>query len=302
MSYKASAPGSLMLFGEYAVLHGETAVACAIDKRIIVELIPRDDKKLLIHSALGEYSSDINKIKVTSPFEFVLTALKTYKLKKGCDIHITSEFSHEVGFGSSAAVTVATLSVLHAMLAKKVNNMGLIRQAIKVIHAVQKRGSGTDVAASVLGGIVAYDISPLKVKKYSFTPPISVVYVGYKTPTHVALEKMKKKFQKQKKLYQYIFSSIGQCSKDAKTAIGAKNWRRIGEMMNVQQGLLDALGVNTPDIQQYIDFLRTNKNIYGAKISGSGLGDCVIGIGANIEHPNAIPVAITLKGVTYEKN
>lgn len=302
MLYKASAPGSLMLFGEYAVLHGQTAIACAIDKRVTVSIEPRDDKKILITSDLGNFETVINKINVIAPFEFVLTVLKIHKLKQGCNIRIESEFSHQMGLGSSAAVTVATLSALNAWHKKRISDKQLIKQAIKIIHHVQKRGSGTDVVASVLGGIIAYDISPLKIKKFALAPKLSVLYVGYKTPTSVALKQMKKKFKQQKKLYLQIFKTIGQCSTEVMHALRQKNWLRIGQLMNIQHGLLDALGVNKPDIQKYIDILRANPNILGAKISGSGLGDCVIGIGATIDHPNAIPVAVTLKGVTFEKN
>jgi mevalonate kinase len=40
LMYKASAPGSLMLLGEYAVLHDYPALVCAIDKRISVIIEP----------------------------------------------------------------------------------------------------------------------------------------------------------------------------------------------------------------------------------------------------------------------
>ena len=57
MQLKASAPGSLMLMGEHAVLHGKKALVCAIDQRISVSLTPREDARISIVSALGEYSA-----------------------------------------------------------------------------------------------------------------------------------------------------------------------------------------------------------------------------------------------------
>ncbi len=38
MRLKASAPGSLMLLGEYGVLYGKHALVCAIDKRIVISI------------------------------------------------------------------------------------------------------------------------------------------------------------------------------------------------------------------------------------------------------------------------
>src|SRR5438045_3958935 len=75
MLLRASAPGSLMLLGEYAVLHGQHALVCAIDKRMTVTLSPRDDKKILIESALGHYETTLSDLKLVSPFRFVLATL-----------------------------------------------------------------------------------------------------------------------------------------------------------------------------------------------------------------------------------
>src|SRR5579864_4695671 len=116
MQHKASAPGSLMLLGEHAVLHGKQALVCAIDKRLTVTLTPRDDKCIQITSKLGRYSAELSEIKIEKPFQFVLGALQVFmesnELSQGCDISIQSEFSDQMGFGSSAAVTAATLSAL----------------------------------------------------------------------------------------------------------------------------------------------------------------------------------------------
>lgn len=80
MLFKASAPGSLMLLGEYAVLHGKHALVCAVDKRMTVKLSPRNDSVITIRSALGEHQTSISRIKSVVPFQFVLTTLK--KLSK----------------------------------------------------------------------------------------------------------------------------------------------------------------------------------------------------------------------------
>src|SRR5690349_12767806 len=115
MLFKASAPGSLMLLGEYGVLHGTPALVCAVDKRMCVTLTPRADERIEIESTLhGTYQTELNQIKIEAPFQFVLGALQHYqsKMRRGCDIKIESEFSDKMGLGSSSAVTVATLACL----------------------------------------------------------------------------------------------------------------------------------------------------------------------------------------------
>ena len=61
------------------------------------------------------------------------------------------------------------------------------------------------------------------------------------------------------------------------------------------------------ELSKMIADLRAEPNILGAKISGSGLGDCVIGLGEIAEQTlvkmtNPIPVSISLQGVQCEKS
>ena len=58
-SFSASAPGSLMILGEYGVMFGKYALVGAIDQYITVTLTERSDQQIEIYSALGEYSTEI---------------------------------------------------------------------------------------------------------------------------------------------------------------------------------------------------------------------------------------------------
>ena len=47
--------------------------------------------------------------------------------------------------------------------------------------------------------------------------------------------------------------------------------------MNLNQGFLDALGINTQKLSNLI-FAARNAGAYGAKLSGAGGGDCMIAL------------------------
>ena len=59
---KVSAPGSVMLMGEHAVVKGHWAIACAVDKYIEVILTPRSDKLINIDSQICQYSSHLDEL------------------------------------------------------------------------------------------------------------------------------------------------------------------------------------------------------------------------------------------------
>ena len=111
-----SAPGSLMLLGEHAVLHGKHALVCAINRRITIRLFPSLDNTVKIVSDLGNYQSPLDNLVDHPSFRFVLQAIRQQiqHVPRGFELKIDSEFSADIGFGSSAAVTVAThASLMH---------------------------------------------------------------------------------------------------------------------------------------------------------------------------------------------
>ncbi|MBX3709575.1 MAG: mevalonate kinase [Gammaproteobacteria bacterium] len=314
MRFKASAPGSLMLLGEYAVLYGKPALVCAIDKRITVTLTPRVDRRIEIQSSIyGHYSTELSQLQIEKPFHFALSALRYYqvKLKRGCDIDIATEFSDKIGLGSSAAVTVAMLAVIAAWLEIRVTPLDLIRQGRNVVQHVQGMGSGADVAASVYGGIVNYRAQPLKTEKIPITCPLTVLYAGYKTPTAEVIKHVQRRFSAYPVLLRDICHSVGQCAVEGVNFARKEDWIKLGDIMNIQQGMMESLGVSSSLLHDMVEDLRKQPGILGAKISGSGMGDCVIGLGGLpdsysgvlIDHVGVqrIPVMMTLEGVDCEK-
>lgn len=326
MRVKASAPASLMLMGEYAVLHGHLALVCAVDKRMTVIMSFREDNIINIEStALGTYSTTIEDLSVVKPFQFVLTVLKQYQteLKCGLDILITANFSTTIGFGSSSAVTVATLKALTALLDISLSPLELLVEGRAIVQAVQGRGSGADIAAAVYGGIVGYRMGAYSLSRddevgealpqVECIPHIfalTAIYAGFKTPTADAIKLLQTRFVKKEVELTSILNAIGECAEAGFQYAKEANWSALGGMMIVQQGLMQDLGVSLPVLDALVEDLCQQPRVLGAKISGSGLGDCVIGLGevaADYQFQGdyagvyRIPVAISQLGVQCEQ-
>ncbi|MDB2614265.1 mevalonate kinase [Chlamydiales bacterium] len=280
--YKSSAPGTIKLLGEYAVLHGYPAIACALDRRIHVQLVERLDDTITIHGSLGDYEGNLKDLPLLKPpYQFVLAAISQFKeeIATGFGLTIESDFSSTVGLGSSSAVSVATVSVLAKWLKKEYSLMELYQKAYDVVLAVQGKGSGIDVAASVFGGVIYYQLEPFTIINLTHFPQIELVYSGSKVQTVEMINHVDELNKHVPDLVNHLYQLIGHCSEEGKKAIESKDWDTLGTIFNVHQGLHDALGTSSPHIATIIDFLRKSKTIQGAKISGAGLGDCVVAIG-----------------------
>lgn len=309
VSYKVSAPGSLFLLGEHAVLHNKRALVMSIDKRITVSLIPRDDSLIGIRSALGQHETSLTNLSIQAPFEYILTAIQRYlpELNTGFDLEVESDFSSTQGLGSSAAVCLSTVAVLDrytqqrdpASLPTILNS--LFQSARDVVRSVQGLGSGADVAASTVGGVVLYQQDhPSILKRFSQLPPVVVCYSGFKTKTVDVVNRFEHQRLKYPKMYEGLFSASDEAVIAAQQALEKEDWPALGELFNSQQGVMDAYGVGLPVLTQLINTLRQEPTIWGAKISGSGLGDCVIGLGTLKTTIPVVAVSPAFEGLRYE--
>jgi len=333
--------------GEHAVLQGKQALVAAVDCRVHVTLKLRSDRIIVLHSALGSIGTSLDALVLEKPFQFVLGAISFYRLElvSGFELNIESEFSDNMGLGSSAAVVVATLRVLDKI--KKNNypstvksDYSLFQRAKSVIQRVQGVGSGADAAASVWGGVVCYrpdgeptvDYYPATVgtqratathalgirqetqvsevlvqEKPYHLPPILVMYSGYKTPTPEVVHRVDHHRKQFPEVYEALFQTIEQCTKQAYQALIEEDWGKLGQLFNIQHGCLVALGVSDKMLDTMVHQLRAIPGMKGAKISGAGLGDCVIGIGcvesallAKAVEGTEVAVQLSLEGVRDE--
>lgn len=283
--YKVMVPGSLMLMGEHAVLRNKLALVCAIDKYIYVTLTPRHDCTVNVtSSAHGQLTTSLSDLQITRPFTFVTAAIlhMRAKLKFGFDLVIESDFSDQIGFGSSAAVTVATLVALQLCSGcySEKGSRQLLLAARQVIRKVQGVGSAADAAASIYGGVLAYRVAPLFIKRIASFVPLTVIYSGSKVSTKEVISKVAALRARHTKTFAILDSAIEGCVREGARAIARKNWKVLGEVVNIHQGLQESLGTSNAVLSGMVFALRSvEDNIFGAKISGAGLGDCVIGVG-----------------------
>jgi phosphomevalonate kinase len=146
----ATAPGKLILTGEYAVLDGAPAIVVAVDRRVIAR-----------RNATPRGSSP-----------FLLAVAEEIAARRGADdpaAHAALEISVDstafyhrltkLGFGSSAAVTVAaTALALDTTDPQEVLPVALAAHA-RAQGPRGARGSGADIAAAVHGGTIVFSIA-----------------------------------------------------------------------------------------------------------------------------------------------
>ena len=284
------APASLMLFGEHAVLHGYPAIACAVDHWLEIDwqLSKKRQGCIEIHSHLATHETRWDELTPHPKLQFVMAVLTWLKSTisgysgirlPSLRLNIKSDINSTQGLGSSSAVMAALLVGLTPLMPYPMNRSQNFMEGRRLIQQVQGAGSGTDLACALTGGVIHLTPYTQQIEVLSPTLPLISVYVGYKTPTPEVIQRVERDWLAFTDLHQYQLLSISQVTHYAKQAIQQDDLPRLGRLMNMAHGLMHGLGVSDPQLDLLVHQLRQYEGILGAKISGSGLGDCVIALG-----------------------
>ena len=170
MNVQASAPGKLVLSGEYAVLLGAPALVAAVDRRVSCTLKPRQrggwrfvgkgfrqDVKLA--------KADVFQAPPSTTPGLVRQAIAEGSAPEHLHVQVDSSACYQdgekLGVGSSAATVVAVAGALGALVGEP---PGLA--SLYAMHArMQGGGSGLDIAAAATGGVIRFqsrNVSPVR--------------------------------------------------------------------------------------------------------------------------------------------
>ncbi len=285
MKITVSAPGKLMLFGEHTVVYGRPCIVTTVGQRmkVTVELL---DKPLFQLNApdvqIESYQKPITNLgkgDISKGVRFVEFAVKNFGIKKGgLKIITKSQFNSSFGFGSSSAATVCVIKALSELTGKKLSNKQIFDLSYKTVLDVQGKGSGFDVAAATYGGTLYFVTEGKTIKPLNLPSlPLIVGFTGIKADTVTIVNQVLEKAKKYPNIIENIYTAIQTIVALARKSLIKEDFQTVGELMNFNQGYLVALGVSSQKLDNMIN-LSKDAGAYGAKLSGAGVGDCMIAL------------------------
>ena len=277
------------MFGEHAVVYGKPGIAMAIKPRVFVTV--RNTR---------------HATKAKSPYiDGCFEAMGVVG-----SVYLNSQIPSSSGLGSSAAVTVATLSAINDEFSLHKTREDIANMAFEIEKTVQKgRASPTDTTVSTYGGIVL--ISGGSRRRL---PPQNIhLVIGDSLVSHSTSKMVELVAELRKKHPEIVDPVLDAIQGVSLAAIHhLSNPRELGRYMNMNHALLDALGVGHPQLSRLVLAARS-AGAFGAKITGAGGGGSMIALcPRQLKHrvagaieacdARAIITSIDTEGVRKEKN
>jgi mevalonate kinase len=293
----SSAPGKVYLFGEHAVVYGEPAVPCAIERRARVTVESRADDQLRVEAndlTLDGFTvtwdgdaDDRPDVDVPTP---LLEAAMGYldgaidqareaadTGDTGFDVTIESDIPLGAGLGSSAAVVVAAIDAATRELGIVLDPEELADRAYQVEYEVQEgQASRADTFCSAVGGAVR--VQGNDCRRIADVPnlPFVVGYDGGSGDTGELVAGVRSL----KESYGFAadtVEAIGDIVRMGEAVLQEGDLGELGRLMDFNHGLLSALGVSARSLDTMVWAAR-EADALGAKLTGAGGGGCIVAL------------------------
>jgi mevalonate kinase len=306
----SSAPGKVYLFGEHAVVYGEPAVPCAIERRATVSVTARDDDHVRVRAAdlsldgfTVEYAGgtddrpdvDVPANLVEAAMGYVDAAVEQAREAAGApdagfDIEVESDIPLGAGLGSSAAVVVAGIDAATRELGVAVDREELADRAFRAEYEVQDgQASRADTFCSAMGGAVRVEGDDCR----TIDAPSLPFVIGFDggagdTGELVAGVRLLRE--------EYDFAAttvetIGSLVREGEALLADADpdepadealLDSLGQLMDFDHGLLEALGVSSRSLDSMVWAAR-EAGAHGAKLTGAGGGGCIVALDPTTE-------------------
>lgn len=288
MSEKGIGYAKTILLGEHFVVYGIPAIAIGLPRKLEVEIQNSDHMQIVPNS----------DEKVVQSMEAIKKAMN---ITDNFIIKIKSEIPLGCGLGSSAALCVGFVRALSNKYKLNLSNELISSYAYEGEKIYHKTPSGIDNTLATFGGAILFQkapekniIKPLKIGAALF---IVIGNTGKRIKgTGEIVADVRAKKEKNPELYAYLFDAEKKIIELALNAIEQGKVQELGELMNVNQGLLSAIGVSSKENEEIIQKAR-ECGALGAKLTGAGLGGCCVILAENKK--NAELIVNEIKKIGY---
>ena len=274
------AHSKIILIGEHAVVYGYPAISLPLlEVEVTCKVVPAESPWRL-------YEEDTLSMAVYASLEHL-------NIKDACiRCEIDSAIPEKRGMGSSAAISIAAIRAVfdyyQADLPHDVLEI-LVNRAEMIAHM---NPSGLDAKTCLSDQPIRF------IKNVGFTElemDLSAYLVIADTGVYGHTREAIQVVQNKGKDALPFLHALGELTKQAEEAISQKDAEGLGHILSQAHLHLKEIGVSSPEADSLVE-TALSQGALGAKMSGGGLGGCIIALADNLSQAQELAERLEEKG------
>ena len=274
------AHSKIILIGEHAVVYGYPAISLPLlEVEVTCKVVPAESPWRL-------YEEDTLSMAVYASLEHL-------NIKDACiRCQIDSAIPEKRGMGSSAAISIAAIRAVfdyyQADLPHDVLEI-LVNRAEMIAHM---NPSGLDAKTCLSDQPIRF------IKNVGFTElemNLSAYLVIADTGVYGHTREAIQVVQSKGKDALPFLHALGELTQQTEDAIRQKDAERLGQILSQAHLHLKEIGVSSPEADSLVE-TALSYGALGAKMSGGGLGGCIIALVANLDQAQELAKRLEEKG------
>mgnify|MGYP000015775187 FL=1 len=274
------AHSKIILIGEHAVVYGYPAISLPLlEVEVTCKVVPAESPWRL-------YEEDTLSMAVYASLEHL-------NIQDACiRCQIDSAIPEKRGMGSSAAISIAAIRAVfdyyQAELPHHVLEI-LVNRAEMIAHM---NPSGLDAKTCLSDQPIRF------IKNVGFTElkmDLSAYLVIADTGVYGHTREAIQVVQSKGKDALPFLHALGELTQQAEDAIRRKDAEKLGQILSQAHLHLKEIGVSSPEADSLVE-MALSHGALGAKMSGGGLGGCIIALVANLDQAQELAKRLEEKG------
>ena len=275
-----AAAGKIIVAGEHAVVHGFRAVAVPIPDALTVRVEPAAEG-IAIRIPAWQLSREMSREQGGLDAIVFMLLERLGIADAALTVHVDARYPPGIGLGGSASLAVGLLRALNTHYGLGLDDKAINEHAYTAESLAHGRASGIDNTLAVYS-------RPLVYRRDGDAPVIDWLAPGSEfdllvavassvQPTRRMVEQVGALAEALPERAQALMREIDALAAASATAMENGRLAELGRLMNLNQGLLNALGVSTAELESLCQIAR-DYGAYGAKLTGGGGGGAIIAV------------------------
>jgi hydroxymethylglutaryl-CoA reductase len=257
------AAGKVILLGEHGVVYGRHALAVPVPDAVAVTLTESDR---LVHELPDDYVAQL------------LAAIGIADAR--WHIHVDSRLPLGKGLGSSAAIAVAITRAFDRKLGLGLDDVGVNEIAYESEKYAHGTPSGVDNTLATYGKPMLFQNDGglrFETIDSNDVPPLLIAWGTGTGRTSELVAGVRRRRDSAPAHFDAIFDRMGALSREGAELLSRGCWRELGALLDLCHGLLNAVGVSTPELERMVSLARLS-GAAGAKLTGAGGGGSIVAL------------------------